>query len=103
MVYLYYLHRSKAALSVRRVTLKMIVRVLVLVFLFLLKLRFPANKLVAEIICKRYGADAVKPLRKFEKVDFKTWKNEVDLEFLQMCRQEDLTPEFLNFKLVNSS
>ena len=65
MVYLYYLHRSNAALSVRRVTLKMIVRVLVLVFLFLLKLRFPANKLVVEIIRKRDGANAVKPLRKF--------------------------------------
>ena len=75
MVYLYYLHRSDAALIVRRVTLKMIVRVLTLVFLFLLKRRFPANKSVAEIIRKRYGADAVKRLRKFEKIDFKTQKN----------------------------
>ena len=81
----------------------MIVRVLALVFLFLLKLRFPANKSVAEIICKRYGVDAVKRLRKFEKLDFKIWKNEADLEFLQMCQQDGLTPKFLNFKLANSS
>ena len=82
---------------------KMIVRVLALVFLFLLKLRFPANKSVAEIICKRYGVDAVKRLRKFEKLDFKIRKNEADLEFLQMCHQDGLTPKFLNFKLANSS
>ena len=80
----------------------MIVRVLALVFLFLLKLRFPGNKSIAEITHKRYGADAVKHLRKFEKLDFKIWKNKVDLKFLQMCRQEELTPKFLNFKLTNN-
>ena len=37
----------------------------------LLKLRFPANKSVAEIVRKRYGLEAVKWLRKFEKLDFK--------------------------------
>ena len=82
---------------------KMIVRVLALVFLFLLKLIFPANKSVAEIIRKRYGTDAVKWLRKFEKLDFKIRKNEADLQFLQSCHQEGLTPKFLNFKLASSS
>ena len=81
----------------------MIVRVLALIFLFLLKLRFPANKSVAKIIRKRYGSDAVKWLRKFEKLDFKIRKNEVDLQFLQSCHQEGLTHKFLNFKLANSS
>ena len=103
MVCLYYLHRSHAALSVRRVIAKMIVRVFSLVFLFLLKLRFPTNKSVAEIIRKRYGSDAVKWLRKFEKLDFKIRKNEADLQFLQSCHQEGLTPKFLNFKLASSS
>ena len=70
MVYLYYLHRSYAALSVRRVMAKMIVRELALVFLFLLKLRFPANKSVAEIILKRYGSEAVRWLCNFGKLDF---------------------------------
>ena len=69
MVCLYYLHYSNADLSVRRVTVKMIVRVLALVFLFLLKLRFPANKSVAEIIQIRYSVDAAKRLHKFEKLD----------------------------------
>ena len=58
-------------MSVRCVIAKMIVRVLALVFLFLLKLRFPANKSVADIIRKRYGSEAVKWLCKFEKLGFK--------------------------------
>ena len=58
-------------MSVRRVIAKMIVRVLALVFLFLLKLRFPANKSVADIIRKIYGSEAVKWLCKFEKLGFK--------------------------------
>ena len=49
---------------------KMIIRVLILVFLFLLKIRFTTNKSVAEIIRKIYGSVAVKWLRKFEKLDF---------------------------------
>ena len=53
----------------------MIVRVLALVFLFLLKLRFPANKSVAEISRKRYGSGAVEWLPKFEKLEFKIRKN----------------------------
>ena len=81
----------------------MIVRVLALVFLFLLKLRFSANKSVAEIIRKRYGSEAVKCLCKFEKLDFQIRKSEADLQFLQSCHQEGLTPKFLNFKLANSS
>ena len=81
----------------------MIVRVLVLVFLFLLKLRFPANKSVAEIIRKRYSTDAVKWSRNFEKLDFDIRKNEPNLQFLQSCHQQGLTPKFLNFKLASSS
>ena len=81
----------------------MIVRVLALIFLFLLKLRFSANKLVAEIIRKRYGSESVKRFGKFEKLDFKIRKNEADFQFLQNCHQEGLKPKFLNFKLANSS
>ena len=83
MVYLYYLHRSNTALNVRRVIAKIIVSVLALVFLFSLKLRFPANKSIAEIIHKRCGSEAVKRLREFEKLDFKIRKIETDWHFLQ--------------------
>ena len=37
---------------------------------FLIGLRFPSRKSIAEIICKRYGSDTVKDLRKFEKLDY---------------------------------
>ena len=88
MVYLCYLHCSYAAFSVRRVIAKMMVRFLALVFLFLLKLRSPANKSVAEIICKRYGLEAAKWLHKFEKLDFKIWENEADLQFCKAQKKE---------------
>ena len=68
-----------------------------------MKLKFSANKSVAEIIRKRYGSEAVKWLRKFEKLDFKIRENESDLQVFQSCHQERLTPKLLNFKLANSS
>ena len=71
--------------------------------MFLLKHRFPANKSVAEVNHKKYGSEAVKRLRKFEKLDFKIRQNEADLQFSKSCHQEGLTPKFLNLKLANSS
>ena len=79
----------------------MIVKVLTLVFLFLIRLRFPSRKFIAEIIRKRYGRDTVKQLRKFEKLDCKVRKSRGDLEFLKLCQDNGLTPKFLNFKLAN--
>ena len=58
-----------------------------------MKLRFPANNSV----------DVVKRLRKIQRLDFKIWKNEADLEFLRMCDRDRLTSEFFDFKLANSS
>ena len=79
----------------------MIVKVLTLVFLFLIRLRSPSRKSIAEIICKRYGSDTVKQLWKFEKLDYKVHKNQCDLEFLKLCQENGLTPKVLNFKFVN--
>ena len=73
------MHHSNATLTVRRVTVKMIVRVLALASLFLLKL---ITEVVAEFFCERYGVDAVKRLCKFEQFDFEIKKNEADLKFL---------------------
>ena len=78
-------------------------KVLTLVFLFLIRLRFPLRKSISEIICKRYGTDTVKQLRKFEKLDYKVHKNQGDLEFLKLCQENGLTPNFLSFKLANSN
>ena len=81
----------------------MIIKVLTLVFLFLIRLRFASRKSIAEIICKRYGSDAVKQRRKFAKLDYKVRKNQGDLEFLKLCQENGLTPKSLNFKLANKN
>ena len=74
-----------------------------LVFSFLFKLRYPPNKSITKIIRKRYGVDVVKPLRKFQRLDFKIWKNEADLEFSQMRDRDILISKFIIFKLANGS
>ena len=76
-------------------------KVLTLVFLFLIRLSFISRKSIAEIIYKRYGSDTVKQLQKFEKLDQKVRKNQGELEFLKICQENGLAPKFLNFKLAN--
>ena len=62
------------------------------------RFRFPSEKYVAEVIRKCYSNNIVKQIRKFEKLDYKIRKNEVDLELLTSCQHNQLTPKFLNFK-----
>ena len=82
---------------------KMVIRVLSLAFLFIVRLKFPLDKSIANIIRSRYNDKAVKLIRRFEKLDFKIRKNEADLDFLQSCQQNHLRPKFLNFKVASSS
>ena len=81
----------------------MIIRVLSLVFLFIVRLRFRSGKSIASVIRSRYNNEIVKQIRGFEKLDFKIRKNEADLDFLQSCQQNNLIPKFLNFKVASSS
>ena len=78
-------------------------RVLSLVFLFIVRLRFRSGKSIASVIRSRYNNGIVKQIRGFEKLDFKIRKNEADLDFLQSCQQNNLIPKFLNFKVASSS
>ena len=78
-------------------------RVLSLVFLFIVHLRFPSEKSVAEVIHKCYNHNIVKQIHKFEKLDYEIRKNEADLEFLTSCQHNQLTPKFLNFKVASSN
>ena len=71
------------------------------VFLFLTRLRFPAQDSIIKILLRRYGDGLVKKVRKFEKFDFKYRKALLDLEFLQSCKKEKLIPKFLLFKVAN--
>ena len=63
----------------------MIIRVLSLVFLFIVRfivrLRFPSDKSIANVIRSRYNDEIVKQIRRFEQLDFEIGKNEAGLDF----------------------
>ena len=73
---------------------KMIIRVLSLVFLFIVRLRFPLDKSIVNIILSRYNDEIIKQIQRFEKLDFKIQKNEADLDFLKSYQQNNLIPKF---------
>ena len=72
-----------------------------LVFLFITRIRFPSNKSISDIVTTRYGRDTLQTIRKFEKLNFKRRKLELDLDFLRKCLDQRLTPTFLRFRLPN--
>ena len=76
-------------------------RIITYVFLFLARLRFPAQDSIIKILRRRYGDGLVKKVQKFEKFDFKYRKALLDLEFLQSCKKDKLIPKFLQFKVLN--
>ena len=59
----------------------MFIRVATLVFLFLARIRFPKTESIASVIRRRYGVKLLKEVRKFEKLDFKLRKVQLDLDF----------------------
>ena len=77
----------------------MLMRVAAIAFLFLIRLRFPKSKLISDIIRGRYSQSTLKRIRKFEKLDYRLRKAELDLEFLLRCRDNNVIPNFLNFRV----
>ena len=75
-------------------------KVATLVLLFLISLRFPTSKSIPNIMKERHGRETLKLVRKFEKVDFKFKKATLDSGFLYYCRNNNLIPTFLKFKLA---
>ena len=76
-------------------------RIITYVFLFLGRLRLPAQDSIIKILRRRYGDCLVKKVRKLEKFDFKYRNALLDLEFLQSCKKEKLIPKFLQLKVTN--
>ena len=70
-----------------------------LVFLFLIKLRFPKNRPISRIIQDRYGRPVFLNFRKYEKLNLKLEKLKCDLNFLFHCKTFNVLPRFLHFKL----
>ena len=79
----------------------MIVRITASVFLYIIRIRFPAEKLVAYTIRNRYGEIHVRKIPRYEKCDFKLRKFYSDLKFLSNCKKNDVFPKFLHFELSN--
>ena len=57
-------------------------------FLFLARLRLPAQDSIIKVLRRRYGDGLVKKVRKLEKFDFKYRKALLDLKFLQSRKRK---------------
>ena len=80
----------------------MLIQVVVFVFLFLARVRNPKSKSIVEVFRSRYSENTVKRIRKMEKLDYRLRKAELDLQFLCKCDDNNVIPNFLNFRLANS-
>ena len=78
----------------------MFMKVAAIVCLSLIRLRLPHWKPLSQIIRSQYGDKVIKRLRKFEKIDYRLRKAELDLEFLVKCRDRNVVPKFVynNYK-----
>ena len=54
-------------------------------------------------IAHKYGNVTVKDFRKYEKLEYKKNKLNLDIDFLNNCKQLGVYPKFLIFKLPNVS
>ena len=73
-----------------------------LVLLFIIRLRFPTSRSIADVISKRYSQEILRLVRRFESADLKHKKCELDIGFLDKCIKHELFPTFVRFKVANS-
>ena len=76
--------------------------ILTMVFLFIIRTRFPKTKSLIDVIRIRYDSNVVKFLRKFEKLDYRLRKINADIDFLNNCLENELCPTFLRFKMSSN-
>ena len=76
-------------------------KVISLVLLFMIRIRFRGDKSIAYILRSRYGNTLVKEVRRFEKIDYKLRKCMLDIVFLEKCLENKIIPKFLNFHISN--
>ena len=82
---------------------KLTFKVCVLFIIAVTRFRFPRNESLSSVLRRRYGDGLIKLTRKFERVNKKLRKSELDLSFLHKCDELLLFPNFLNFKVSNSN
>ena len=73
---------------------------LILHFIFLC--RFPKSRSVPSVLTQRYGNESVIKFRLLEKTTYQLLKHQRDITFLIKCRDADLIPVFLQYKLANN-
>ena len=78
------------------------VSLIVLVVTFLIKLRFNPTRSIGDIIRGRYGTPTLTTYRALERKKCKYEKAKADIDFLGTCRDNDIIPKFLNFKLYKT-
>ena len=61
-----------------------------LLFLIIIRSRFPKSKPLSEIIRDSYGNYVLKFISKFEKLDFRLRNISVDTELLNICLENEL-------------
>ena len=81
----------------------MFLLVISIVFLFLVRLRFPSKMSTVQVIRNRYGNEAVKLMRKFERLDFRYQKVLLGLDFLDNCIRNDVIPKFVEFRVASNN
>ena len=82
-------------------SLKIFLRLISIVFLFLVRLRFPSHLSTVQVICNRYGNEVVNLMRKFERLDFRYRIVLLDLDFLDNCIRNDVVSKFVQFRVTN--
>ena len=70
-----------------------------IVFLLIIRCWFPKVKSLPEVVRFRYGNHVLNFIRKFEKVDYRVRKTNVNIEFLKSCLENDPCPTFLRYKM----
>ena len=76
-------------------------RAVVISLLFIFRLRFPKGKSLASILRETYGDPVLKSVRRYEKLDFKLRKTDLDINYLETCINNNVVPKFCEFKTSN--
>ena len=79
----------------------MLLKAVSIIFLFLVRLRFPRHLSTIKVLRKRYGDVIVRKVREFEKLDFKYRKVLLDIDFLNTCLKNNIIPKFIQFRVSN--
>ena len=79
----------------------MFLKAVSIIFLFLVRLRFPRHLSTIKVFRKRYRDVIVRNVIEFEKLVFKYRKVLLDIDFLNTCLKNNIIPKFVQFRVSN--